>query len=364
MKFGRVHVLTVAFSMALSPSSFASKAPANSRSHMAKIRKILELQRKERDLGQKHLVELEQTIADLELRKTALKEQMVEQQETIRQSLAAIETSGRNRAYQVISIFQTDIEKLEAPRRKVLANVVNRRLRQIEKLREDLVTSFKMEGQIQEQKQQLVYLVQDLKEQEGVLQLNQKVQQGFQARFLRDPRHDFSQLESYRKLKEADTQVEHLIREFNVRREIEIANQQAPGAADGFASLKGRLPMPVSGGRVVTGFGKAFDQRSGLYIFKKGVEIDPGKPGQLIQAVSGGKIAYAGEMPNYGQVIIIDHGEHFYSLCAHLGVISKKANESVEAGELIGLTGDAKTPLYFEIRARNVAVNPLQWLVN
>jgi septal ring factor EnvC (AmiA/AmiB activator) len=114
---------------------------------------------------------------------------------------------------------------------------------------------------------------------------------------------------------------------------------------------------------VVSNFGRTFDPKSGLYIFKKGVDIEIGDH-QEVRAISSGKVAYAGELPNYGQVVILDHGEHFYSLCAHLGVISKKTSESVSAGEKIGLTGDSRTPLYFEIRARNVAVNPLQWVFN
>jgi septal ring factor EnvC (AmiA/AmiB activator) len=60
----------------------------------------------------------------------------------------------------------------------------------------------------------------------------------------------------------------------------------------------------------------------------------------------------------------LDHGSHFYSLFAHLGAISKKTSDTVSSGEMIGITADINTPLYFEIRSRNVAVNPLQWVFN
>jgi septal ring factor EnvC (AmiA/AmiB activator) len=63
-------------------------------------------------------------------------------------------------------------------------------------------------------------------------------------------------------------------------------------------------------------------------------------------------------------VTIIDHGDHFYSLVAHLGDLRRKVGESVQAGDVIGLTDAQGTPVYFEIRARNVAVNPLQWVSN
>ena len=100
-----------------------------------------------------------------------------------------------------------------------------------------------------------------------------------------------------------------------------------------------------------------------VYVFKKGIEILlPG--GVPVRAVSEGKVVYSGKLPNYGQVVIIDHGDHYYSLCAHLGASSKKVNELVKAGDQIGQSGNPGTPLYFEIRARNIAVNPLQWLFN
>ena len=110
---------------------------------------------------------------------------------------------------------------------------------------------------------------------------------------------------------------------------------------------------------MLTAFGRAFDSRSKLFIFKKGIDIQAGSE-QAVQAIFAGKVAYSGELPDYGRVAIIDHGNHFYSLCAHLGELSKKAGEPVAAGDAIGLT-DKTGVVYFEIRSRNVAVNPLQW---
>jgi septal ring factor EnvC (AmiA/AmiB activator) len=116
------------------------------------------------------------------------------------------------------------------------------------------------------------------------------------------------------------------------------------------------------GGKVLTSFGRAFDPRSKLYIFKKGIDIQSSS-GQPVLAIFPGKIAYSGELPEYGRVTIVDHGNHFYSLCAHLGELSKKAGETVAAGDAIGLT-DETGVVYFEIRARNVPVNPLQWVAD
>jgi septal ring factor EnvC (AmiA/AmiB activator) len=336
------------------------------KSQVKKIQKLIQLQRMERDLGHNRMTELENTVVALESRRAHLKERMRTQQKTIRKCLMAIESSHREDfAQQFSALHLPEREKLEAPRRKVLGNLVDRGLKEIEAMRADLADAAQLEVRIQDEKHQLAYLFQDLKEQESVLELNRQLQVDFLKK-KQDER--LGQLENYRKLKSAEAQVEHLIHEFNARIELEhsaeterlVSKAMIQGE---FYKLKGKLPFPVLGGKVVSAFGRTFDPRSGLYVFKKGVDIVISK-NKPVRAISSGKIAYSGVLPNYGQVVIINHGEHFYSLCAHLGVVSKKTNESVAAGDSIGLTGDSGTPLYFEIRARNVAVNPLQWVFN
>ena len=124
--------------------------------------------------------------------------------------------------------------------------------------------------------------------------------------------------------------------------------------------MKGKLGLPVDG-KIVSKFGPSFDMKSSLNIFKKGIDIEAGKK-MLVRAISAGKIAFSGELPNYGRVTIIDHGEHFYSLCAHLGELRKQVGDPVAAGDSVGTSSDDGAPVYFEIRARNIAVNPLQWV--
>ncbi|MEK6577743.1 MAG: peptidoglycan DD-metalloendopeptidase family protein, partial [Bdellovibrionota bacterium] len=130
-----------------------------------------------------------------------------------------------------------------------------------------------------------------------------------------------------------------------------------------FAQARGQLNFPIIGAQVLSGFGRAYDSRSKLQIFKKGIDLSGGK-NLPVFAVFGGKVAYSGTLPDYGTLVIIDHGDHFYTLSARLGAIAKKTGDSVTAGEVIGKIDSSGTPIYFEIRSRNVAVNPLQWLSN
>ncbi|MBI3062676.1 MAG: peptidoglycan DD-metalloendopeptidase family protein, partial [Deltaproteobacteria bacterium] len=67
----------------------------------------------------------------------------------------------------------------------------------------------------------------------------------------------------------------------------------------------------------------------------------------------------------YGKMMIVDHGQRYYSVYAHLSDLLKKPGEAVQRGEAIGLVGDsdslAGARLYFEIRKDGKPVDPLPW---
>lgn len=339
---------------------------AKAGSNIKKIQALLKLQKEERALGLKRQAELESTVQELQSRKTALDAKIVEQRALIRRALTAVE-----RSLDVETSQNPQKEKWEAPRRKVLAALVDRGVKEIEALKIDLDDAGKLEEKIAEEKQQLAYMLHDLEEQDSVLKLNQQLQADIVKKHHEER---LAQLENYGKLKAAEGQVESLIKNFNARVELEkateterraskVAYEQKQIADSVFNRLKGKLQLPVMGGKILTRYGRAFDSRSGLYVFKKGVEIESAKK-QTVNAIYEGKVAYSGELPDYGRVTIIDHGDHFYSICAHLGALLKKAGDKVLVGEPIARTDDSGTPVYFEIRSRNVAVNPLQWISN
>ena len=71
-------------------------------------------------------------------------------------------------------------------------------------------------------------------------------------------------------------------------------------------------------------------------------------------------------LKGYGWVIVLDHGEGFMSLYGHNQNLLKQPGARINAGETIaqaGMSGgQAMSGLYFEIRNKGEAVNPLQWL--
>jgi len=337
------------------------RSQRTAKENIKKIQTLIKLQKEEKELGKIRLIELEQTIGELEARRGILRERILVHRKQIRKALIDLKASLKEEPK---GVYLPSSEKLEAPRRKVLANLAERGLKEIEAYKVDLDDADKLQARIQEEEHHLAYVFQDLKEQESVLELNRQLQ----IDIIKKKRAErIAQLESYRKLKSAEAEVEKLIGDFNARLELEhaveteraVSRSMMQGA---FGKVKGRLSMPVPGS-VVSNFGRSFDQKSNLHIFKKGIEIAAAK-NYSVKAIFSGRVAYSGTLPNYGQITIIDHGDHFYSLCGKLGKLTKKEGDPVKAGDAIGFVDDAGTPIYFEIRARNIAVNPLQWVSN
>lgn len=141
-----------------------------------------------------------------------------------------------------------------------------------------------------------------------------------------------------------------------------IAPLKHPSSDDifkGLSGLKGKLPKPCEGDIIKLGKGL------GAKIYKKGVFIK-GKPNSKVMAVSSGKIVFSGWLRGYGQLIIINHGNRYFTLYAHLSKVYKKKGDIVKRGEIIGLLGDtgsiAGPGLYFEIRKGVKELNPIAWL--
>ena len=152
------------------------------------------------------------------------------------------------------------------------------------------------------------------------------------------------------------------------RLEKEITRKKGyfiPEDGKGFAVLKGKLLFPVPG-KIISSYGNQVDSQLNTVTFQKGIEIST-KWGEEIKAIYEGKILYADWFKGYGNIIIIDHGDSYYSLSAHLSKIFKSVGDRVEAGEVIALAGDTgslKGPcLYFELRHHGKPLNPLQWLL-
>jgi len=142
-------------------------------------------------------------------------------------------------------------------------------------------------------------------------------------------------------------------------------SRSGPTPYTGFASLRGRLPRPA-GRRIEVGFGRVVDPRFRTVTVQKGVDI-AAEQGEEVLAVAPGRVVHAGWFKGYGNLIIVDHGEGFHTLVAHLASMTAAGGEEVDAGALLGTVGDTGSLkgayLYFEIRENGKPTDPRAWLV-
>lgn len=131
-----------------------------------------------------------------------------------------------------------------------------------------------------------------------------------------------------------------------------------------FRAYKGLLKMPVKG-KIVSLFGKFKNTRYNVLNFRSGIEIQTER-GEPIAAVYAGKILYADWFKGYGNMVIIDHGDNYYTVYAHIEETFKSTGDTVEAGEVIATVGDTGSitgpKLYFEVRHHGKPLDPMQWL--
>ena len=169
-------------------------------------------------------------------------------------------------------------------------------------------------------------------------------------------------------LTEASHRLEAFIRELQAKQR-KLAKVPPPKGgieppAVGFGTLKGRLPWPTEG-RIVTGFGAQVHPRFGTRTFRNGVDIEAAV-GRDVSAVHAGHVIYTGWFKGYGNLIIVDHGNEYYTLYAHVAEIEAKEGEDVRQGQRIGTVGDtgslAGPRLYFEVRYQGKPQDPEQWL--
>ncbi|AEI69121.1 murein hydrolase activator EnvC family protein [Corallococcus macrosporus] len=136
-------------------------------------------------------------------------------------------------------------------------------------------------------------------------------------------------------------------------------------ATSGFGALRGKLPRPAPG-IVEVGFGKVVNPRFNTVTVQKGLDIRAAA-GTPVQAVAEGTVAYAGALRGYGNLLILDHGDGYHTLMAHLASITPALGALVLPGEVVGEVGDTGSLkgayLYFEVRKGGQAVDPAPWLV-
>jgi murein DD-endopeptidase MepM/ murein hydrolase activator NlpD len=135
-------------------------------------------------------------------------------------------------------------------------------------------------------------------------------------------------------------------------------------ATSGFGALRGKLVSPVEGGHIEVGYGNVLNSKFNTVTLHKGFDIRVAQ-GTPVKAIAPGKVAWANWMRGYGNLLIVDHGDGYFTLMAHLARFERQVGEAVKPGDVLGEVGDTGSLkgafLYFELREKGQAVDPAPW---
>jgi murein DD-endopeptidase MepM/ murein hydrolase activator NlpD len=119
--------------------------------------------------------------------------------------------------------------------------------------------------------------------------------------------------------------------------------------------------MPVPMGYYSSNYGYRVDPFNGKSTFHTGVDLIA-PPGTPVVAAAGGVVSTSTFVPEYGNMIDVDHDNGLTSRYAHLSKSLVKAGDVVMKGQtiaLVGATGRATGPhLHFEVREKGIPLNP------
>lgn len=127
-----------------------------------------------------------------------------------------------------------------------------------------------------------------------------------------------------------------------------------PAIATGqdFRAMRGKLPFPLQG-------------RAEIRTVRREGAGGPGlemraSPGAAARAVYAGRVAFADRYDTFGDVVILDHGDRYFTLLGDLGGIDVRVGDDVPAGGRVGTVGSGGT-LYVEIRRGAQTLEPGPW---
>lgn len=125
------------------------------------------------------------------------------------------------------------------------------------------------------------------------------------------------------------------------------------------ASLPKGLPMTSF--EFSSGYGVRLHPVTGKPDFHAGLDMRPRENAQ-VKSTMAGKIVLARYNGNYGNTVIIDHGQGIQTLYAHLSKIQVNEGDQIGEGKLLGVAGNSGMStgvhLHYEIIVDNKPINP------
>lgn len=172
---------------------------------------------------------------------------------------------------------------------------------------------------------------------------------------LKDRRYYYEEMA--RDLQEAGRNLEQLLGQIDSEREA--------GGAGAFSDEMGRLIWPCEG-EVISDYGVEQHPRFGTIIKNNGMDIKAAG-GSGVRSVARGSVSFAGPLSGFGNCVIVDHGDGYYTFYGRLESVAVGTGFEIEQGDVVGYVGETSAPegpvLHFEIRQGKKALDPRLWLL-
>ncbi len=237
-----------------------------------------------------------------------------------------------------------------------LMQKIRKNIDQLESARTELTATLKkQQAVLRESREKEKQLAGDKKSKQALLKKVRRNRQTYQ-RQLRNYREEIKKVQQLIARSEAEQQ------EQQTSREHEPAS--AANRSKRFTAMRGELIWPVAG-RIVRDYGTY--QHPVLKTFTENLGIDIFAPvGTPVHAVAAGKVTAITWQRGRGNLLIINHGEGYYTVYTHLDEIAVNLQEEVEQGRVIGVVGDAgmvdPPVLHFQVWNKFDHLDPKEWL--
>jgi septal ring factor EnvC (AmiA/AmiB activator) len=289
----------------------------------------------------------------LKAQRNKLEEQKKAQQKALKNQIKAAHAGGKQE-YLKLLFNQEDPSKVS--RTLVYYDYLNKaRIEKIHELTTTLEKLAEVEIEIKEEQKRLINLEAVLADENDRLATLKSERQTAIKKL------SASLIDNSRQLLEWRANEQDLISLLEALKET-VATIIPEESLDGLSNLKGKLNWPIKG-RIRESFGSA---RGDGQMRWSGVLIGADE-GQKVSAIHHGRIVYSDYLRGFGLIIIIYHGDGYMSLYGHNEALFKQPGDWVEAGEQIATVaqtcGYPSTVLYFEIRLRSKALNPVIFIV-
>jgi len=224
----------------------------------------------------------------------------------------------------------------------------------IKSFQENVASYKQQKNKLHTQIEKLVGIEKNIKQQESLLANEHKAKSKIASALDQEQLANLNRIKSLR----------------NKSREIVSADTQAGmNLADllkpSIYEQKSQLMGPIVG-TVVQDFGLVMDEKYRIRLSHKGWRFQSTHDAP-VSSIYDGTVIHSAWIQGYGQTLIIDHGDHYYSIYGHISHVKVKTGDSLKKGQVFAEAGPGDhgygAGLYFEIRHFSEPENPANWIL-